>query len=236
MMVEGRTERLILRPQEAADAERIQELFPQWEIVRFLMNRVPWPYPPDGALCYIRDIALPQMERGEAWHWTIRLSAEPAQIIGSISLIRGEKDNRGFWMDPQWQGQGLMSEACVWVNDFWFDTLGFEVLRVSKAVGNTTSRRISEKQGMRLWPPAFRDPGNHRRRVARVEGPPKVSRPSSIVCRAQSPAHVNLPDVRHQVEPDLPAVFRIAWQTSLQKYLLILEPKNDDQSHGDEHH
>jgi RimJ/RimL family protein N-acetyltransferase len=43
-----------------------------------------------------------------------------------------------------------MSEACVWVNDFWFETLGFDVLRVSKAVGNTTSRRISEKQGMRL--------------------------------------------------------------------------------------
>jgi len=114
------------------------------------MNRVPWPYPPDGALCYIRDVALPQMERGEVWHWTIRLAAKPEQIIGSISLVPGEKDNRGFWLGPQWQGQGLMSEACVWVNDFWFETLGFEVLRVSKAVGNTTSRRISEKQGMRL--------------------------------------------------------------------------------------
>jgi RimJ/RimL family protein N-acetyltransferase len=150
MMVEGRTERLILRPQEVADAEQIQELFPQWEIVRYLMNRVPWPYPPDGALCYIRNVALPQMERGEAWHWTIRRAAKPEQIIGSISLVPGEKDNRGFWLGPQWQGQGLMSEACVWVNDFWFETLGFDVLRVSKAVGNTTSRRISEKQGMRL--------------------------------------------------------------------------------------
>jgi RimJ/RimL family protein N-acetyltransferase len=43
-----------------------------------------------------------------------------------------------------------MSEACVWINDFWFETLGNDVLRVSKAVGNTMSRRISEKQGMRL--------------------------------------------------------------------------------------
>jgi [ribosomal protein S5]-alanine N-acetyltransferase len=150
MMVEGRTERLLLRPLEVADAEQIQEVFPQWAIVRFLMNRVPWPYPPDGALHYCREIALPQMEREEAWHWTIRRAAEPLQIIGSISLIRGESDNRGFWLSPQWQGQGLMSEACVWVNDFWFETLGFSVLRVSKAVGNTTSRRISDKQGMRL--------------------------------------------------------------------------------------
>ena len=150
MIVEGRTERLILRPHELADAEQIQALFPQWEIVRFLMNRVPWPYPPDGALTYIRDVALPQMEREEAWHWTIRLATEPERIIGSISLIKGSMDNRGFWLGPQWRGLGLMSEACVWVNDFWFSTLGFDVLRVSKAVGNTASRRISEEQGMRL--------------------------------------------------------------------------------------
>jgi RimJ/RimL family protein N-acetyltransferase len=43
-----------------------------------------------------------------------------------------------------------MSEAAAWVNDYWFDTLGFLTLRVAKAVGNTTSRRISEKQGMRV--------------------------------------------------------------------------------------
>jgi RimJ/RimL family protein N-acetyltransferase len=38
----------------------------------------------------------------------------------------------------------------VWVNDFWFETLKFPVLRVSKAAENTASRRVSEKQGMRL--------------------------------------------------------------------------------------
>ncbi len=149
MMVEGRTERLVLRPLELADAAQIQEVFPHWEIVRFLMNVVPWPYPPDGAEFYVREVALPQMERGEAWHWTIRPASDADRIIGSITLKR-EGDNRGFWLSPEWQGQGLMSEACVWINDFWFETLGFEVLRVSKAVGNTTSRRISEKQGMRL--------------------------------------------------------------------------------------
>jgi RimJ/RimL family protein N-acetyltransferase len=150
MTPEGRTERLALRPLGLADAPQIQQVFPRWEIVRFLMNVVPWPYPPNGAEFYIREIALPQMERGEAWHWTIRPAATREKIIGSISLIKREVDNRGFWLSPEWQGQGLMSEACVWINDFWFETLGNEVLRVSKAVGNTTSRRISEKQGMRL--------------------------------------------------------------------------------------
>ena len=34
--------------------------------------------------------------------------------------------------------------------DFWFDTLQFSVFRVPKAVVNTASRRISEKNGMRV--------------------------------------------------------------------------------------
>jgi [ribosomal protein S5]-alanine N-acetyltransferase len=150
MIHEGTTERLILRPLEIGDAEQIQERFPHWEIVQYLQNRVPWPYPADGALYYCREIALPQMERGEAWHWSIRLRSEPLQIIGFISLIKSEKDNRGFWLGLPWQGQGLMSEACAWANDYWFETLGFSVLRVAKAAANTTSRRISEKQGMRM--------------------------------------------------------------------------------------
>ena len=157
MICEGRTKRLILRPLELADAEQIQVLFPHWEIVRYLLNRVPWPYPPDGALQYCRDVALKQMERGEAWHWTIRLATEPARVIGFISLVKGEQDNRGFWMGLPWQGKGYMTEACAWVNDFWFETLGQAVLRVAKAAGNTASRRISEKQGMRLTGTAERD-------------------------------------------------------------------------------
>ena len=43
-----------------------------------------------------------------------------------------------------------MSEACEVVTDFWFDTLKFPVLRAPKAVVNSASRRISEKQGMRI--------------------------------------------------------------------------------------
>jgi RimJ/RimL family protein N-acetyltransferase len=150
MIREGTTERLILRPLELADAAQIQELFPQWEIVRYLLSRVPWPYPPDGAIRYCRDVALPQMECGEAWHWTLRLRSAPSQLIGFISLVKGDEDNRGFWLGVPWHGQGLMSEACTWTSDFWFETLGFSVLREAKADVNTASRRVSEKQGMRL--------------------------------------------------------------------------------------
>jgi [ribosomal protein S5]-alanine N-acetyltransferase len=151
------TSRLILRPLELADAEQVQALFPQWEVVRYLNARVPWPYPPDGAHTFYRDVALPAVERGEAWHWTLRLKIAPGRIIGSIGLMSGDDKNRGFWIAPEWQRQGLMSEACDTVTDFWFFELKFPVLRVSKAIANTGSRRISEKQGMRIIATGERD-------------------------------------------------------------------------------
>ncbi len=144
------TPRLLLRPLELADAEQIQTLFPHWEIVKHLAAVVPWPYPPDGALTFIRDGALPAVERGEQWHWTLRLKTNPEQLIGVISLIKSENHNRGFWVGLPWQGQGLMTEACNAATDFWFEVLKMPVLRAPKAIANEASRRISEKQGMRI--------------------------------------------------------------------------------------
>ena len=144
------TNRLILAPLELKDAEQVQELFPHWEIVQYLAATVPWPYPPDGAYRFYRDVAVPAAARGDAWHWTLRLKSAPAQIIGSISLMRGETENRGFWIGLPWQRQGLMTEACDAVTDYWFNVLGFPALRVPKAIANTASRRISEKCGMRI--------------------------------------------------------------------------------------
>ena len=114
------TPRLILRPLALEDAPAIQAGFPKWEVVRYLDAVVPWPYPDDGALTYIRDVALAGMRRGEEWHWSIRPLTAADQVIGVITLRLKQGDNRGFWLDPTWQGQGLMSEACAVVTDFWF--------------------------------------------------------------------------------------------------------------------
>ena len=144
------TARLLLRPLELADAEQVQPLFAQWEIVRYMTAIVPWPNPPDGSYKYYRDVALPAVERGEEWHWTLRLKTSPATLVGAICLKNSESNNRGFWLGLPWQGQGLMTEASEAVTDYWFEVLKFPVLRVPKAVLNVASRRISEKQGMRV--------------------------------------------------------------------------------------
>lgn len=132
------------------DAKAIQAIFPQWDIVKYLTAHVPWPYPADGAEAFLRDMALPAMRAGVEWHWSIRPRSEPDRLIGVISLMDKADDNRGFWLDPMWQGKGLMREAAVAVTDYWFGTLHRSVLRVPKAAANLPSRRISETMGMRV--------------------------------------------------------------------------------------
>jgi RimJ/RimL family protein N-acetyltransferase len=71
-------------------------------------------------------------------------------IDALIELIAVGEFHRGYWLDPRWHRRGLMSEACEVVTDYWFNTLKFPLLRVPKAATNLPSRRISEKQRMRL--------------------------------------------------------------------------------------
>ena len=152
------TGRLSLRPLQLEDAEGAQSLFPHWEVVKFLNTQIPWPYPADGALTYFRDVALPAMERGTQWHWTLRLREAPEELIGAINLTSKETHaTRGFWLGLPWHGRGLMTEAASAVNDYCFDVAGFDVLRIPKAVANTTSRRVSEKTGMRVIATEERD-------------------------------------------------------------------------------
>jgi [ribosomal protein S5]-alanine N-acetyltransferase len=144
------TPRLILRPLALADAAEVQPLFAQWEIVKQLNARVPWPFPENGVEFYYRNDALPAIARGDEWHWTLRLKDDPAQkIIGSISLVLRGETNRGFWLARDWQGRGLMTEAAIEVTRFWFEDLNQPVLRIKKARDNAASRAISLRQGMR---------------------------------------------------------------------------------------
>src|SRR5438067_6130393 len=91
------------------------------------------------------------------WAWTLRLKTSPRRLIGHINLQKSEDTNRGFWIDPAYQRRGLMTEAAGAVTDYWFNVLNFAVLRIPKAAPNIASRRISEKQGMRLVATEERD-------------------------------------------------------------------------------
>jgi RimJ/RimL family protein N-acetyltransferase len=131
--------------------------FSRGGIVRFLASNVPWPCPADGALTFIRDRVLPAMRDGTEWHWSIRSRQAPERLIGAITLMDKPENNRGFWLVPEFQGQALMSEACAAVTRYWFESPDRPVPHAPKAVANERSRRISEREGMRVVGTAERD-------------------------------------------------------------------------------
>lgn len=145
------TPRLTLRPIVLSDAPSYQENFNNWNVIQNMGAAVPWPYPDDGAVDFIKNSALPRMERGEAFLWAITLKDE-GKLVGVIEFRRESNDNghRGFWIAEHLWGQGYMSEATAVVNDFVFDELGYDYFIEQNADFNEGSRAMKRKSGATL--------------------------------------------------------------------------------------
>ena len=127
------TPRLTLRPPCLEDAPSLQKYFADYEVIRYLSAAVPWPYPADGALCFLRDTVIPNQGK-DRWTWGLYLHKNPSMLIGVIDLWRkGRPEHRGFWLARQFWRQGLMTEAAAAITDYAFEQLGFEELIFSNA-------------------------------------------------------------------------------------------------------
>lgn len=145
------TARLILRPLEERDTPAVQRIFPQWELVKHLHAGVPWPYPDDGAATNMAQ-CLADRAKGLKFYWAITLKGCD-DIRGRIDLWAYDperRDSRGFWLDPELWGQGLMTEAANAVTDYALVTLGWPHLYLTNATPNRRSARVKEKQGATL--------------------------------------------------------------------------------------
>ena len=144
------TTRLILRPIRRSDAPRIQELFPDFEVVRYLYSFIPWPYPENGANEWL-DISLPEIESGERVILAITLKEmNDDLLIGTLYLNPSGPHHRSFWLAPKYHFQGIMSEAVLAANDYVSDVLKLPIIRSGNATPNLGSRRIKEKSGAKL--------------------------------------------------------------------------------------
>lgn len=106
------TERLLLRPMQADDAEPLFALFNNWEVVRWL-SMPPWPYTLDDAHSFIAgqlDQDLPKT--------TFAITLD-GNLVGGIDVRmnkpglsqRGPGPNLGYWLGRRYWGRGYMTEA-----------------------------------------------------------------------------------------------------------------------------
>lgn len=138
------TPRLKLRPIEFDDHKWVQQHFPVWEVVRYMLaGNVPWPYPDDGALQFFNAKIMPKTQSGELQAWAIieKASNTPIGVLNLKPGISGG-GNRGFWLGTPWHGKGYMSETVRVTTDYAFDTLGMPKLVLNNAKENTASAKL----------------------------------------------------------------------------------------------
>jgi RimJ/RimL family protein N-acetyltransferase len=146
------SERLRLRPIRLDDGPAMQRRFPQWEVVRYLSTRTPWPYPTDGGPVHAQR-CVARIAARECFLWAITLKGGADELIGLMDVRPDDgvsREMRGFWLDPEFWGQGLMTEAADLVTEYVFVELGWPHLWLDNAASNTGSHRIKEKQGARI--------------------------------------------------------------------------------------
>ena len=155
------TKRLFLREVTMADEPAIKRHFIDYEVVRFLSYKIPWPYPEDGAKDYLENVVIPNQGK-DRWIWGIYKKNNPKEMIGCIDMFKeGATENRGFWLSRGFWGRHIMSEAIPPTLKFAFNECGFEKMKFANAVGNLASRKIKERTGckfMGLGPAKFVDP------------------------------------------------------------------------------
>ena len=146
------TPRLILRPIVPQDLDANRRRFSQWAVVKYLSDSVPWPLPENNSEEAMAD-TLAKMERRERCSWAITLKGGDDEQIGRVDLWADdgvERDQRGFWLDPEFWSQGLMTEAANRVTDFALIELGWPHLWLNNAEANIASHRVKEKQGAQI--------------------------------------------------------------------------------------
>jgi ribosomal-protein-serine acetyltransferase len=77
-----------------------------------------------------------------------------ADLIGYIGLTDIHKTLKkaelNYWISPEFQGRGIMSQVCKKMIDYAFNFLKLEKIEVSIATDNIRSRKICESLGFEL--------------------------------------------------------------------------------------
>lgn len=88
--------------------------------------------------------------KGEVFTFSID-AKEDGRFLGRIGIRKGEEDgvwNIGFWIHPDSQGNGFMTEAAQAILRFGFEELGAVRIEACYALWNKASGRVLEKVGM----------------------------------------------------------------------------------------
>ena len=146
-----RTERLVLRPLVAGDAEAVHRLVNDWGVVRMLA-RLPFPYPRTLADEWIQSTAR-QMADGTAYHLAITGMEDGAELlIGCVGVRLDEEPGAadlGYWVGQRFWGHGVATEAAARVASWALAHLPVRCVRAKVLLDNAASAAVLRRIGFR---------------------------------------------------------------------------------------
>lgn len=141
------SDRLILRPPRAADAQALAKHANDRNVWINLRDHFPHPYSLEEAHRWIATI----QDQDPRVTFFIDLDGE---AIGGIGLVLGKDIERcsaevGYWLSSQYWGRGITTSALERICRYAFEQLGLIRLFATPLAWNPASFRVLEKAGFR---------------------------------------------------------------------------------------
>ncbi|MCF7906093.1 GNAT family N-acetyltransferase [Candidatus Gracilibacteria bacterium] len=148
-----RTDRLFLRLVQDCDAEPAFDILHSHpDITRFMTFNPPKKV--DDTLQFFRESRLHCPEKGVVWALFLEEKFIGLVSLESITRMLGvwkmDRAELGYWLDPSFHGQGIMTEAASEVMRFGFEHLNLHKIICGHVSENIASQKVIEKLGFRF--------------------------------------------------------------------------------------
>ncbi|MFD1737816.1 GNAT family N-acetyltransferase [Bacillus salitolerans] len=140
------TERILLRPLQAEDSNRIDELAGEYDVAKTTLT-IPHPYPKGSAKDFIEKVN----EAGDLVIFAIVLK-DSNSLIGIINIKITESHKRGelgYWVGKPYWSHGYGTEAAKAMLALGFETIELNKIYAQAFSTNPGSWRIMEKIGLK---------------------------------------------------------------------------------------
>ena len=145
-----KTERLILRPFNFKDAEKVQELAGNFNVAKMTLN-VPHPYLPGMAEEWIKTHPKNwELGIGASYAITSKQTKELFGAIGLVSIENGQA-SMGYWIGELFWGNRYCSEAGTALVQFGFKSLSLSRVYAEHLSINPASGKVMQNIGMKHY-------------------------------------------------------------------------------------
>jgi RimJ/RimL family protein N-acetyltransferase len=146
-----RTERLVLRPFEENDAQRLLQIAGEHWIADTMIS-VPYPYALEQAHDSIHQYRE-EFQSTAAVHFAIAMTECPQAFMGYVAIKHIDREHAegelSFWIDWRASGHGYITEAARAAVKYGFDEMNLNRICAYHMVRNPASGRVLAKLGFR---------------------------------------------------------------------------------------